>query len=410
MRQSTSEKARIRRLREKYRKRTVVVGIILFIIGLAVGLFVGSRYLNNRTDLGPVVTPAQPAVTPTAAIEKSVPKSEARDEEEDFGFEDVEGLDEEDFDAEDSGAEENAFAGDSEDAGNAGEEEDASTIALEATPTPTATPEPTPEPTATPEPTPVVLAVVPFGESYTYTTEIKADGTVRTEADADAYETVSFTQTMKSYMLPADFAAAYGTVYKLKGNEAGAEFELTLNNYTGTTNIVPQNTMVFAFESESGETRELGYQLMNAYVGGDYGVSVPTNTPKLLYKRYQYSNTGEPMKYLVVSTFEGGVEKFIKFELEGAAPLATDVPKTYDSLKKGDKSEAVAELQTKLIELGYLEGSADGDFGSKTETAIKLAQGVFGLEETGVADNEFQQKLFAAQPASAETPAPETAN
>ena len=97
--------------------------------------------------------------------------------------------------------------------------------------------------------------------------------------------------------------------------------------------------------------------------------------------------------------------------LADAEALSTDLVKVSAMLATAAyQRDEVVDLQKKLIELGRLSGKADGDFGSKTETAIKLAQGVFGLEETGVADNEFQQKLFAAQPASAETPAPETAN
>ena len=67
----------------------------------------------------------------------------------------------------------------------------------------------------------------------------------------------------------------------------------------------------------------------------------------------------------------------------------------YNTLQKGEKSDDVVRLQTSLIAQGYLEGKADGDFGSKTETAIKAAQKAFGLEETGVADNAFQQRLYS---------------
>jgi peptidoglycan hydrolase-like protein with peptidoglycan-binding domain len=38
--------------------------------------------------------------------------------------------------------------------------------------------------------------------------------------------------------------------------------------------------------------------------------------------------------------------------------------------------------------------TADGNCGQKTEEAIKSAQAAFGMEQTGIADNAFQQKLF----------------
>ena len=68
---------------------------------------------------------------------------------------------------------------------------------------------------------------------------------------------------------------------------------------------------------------------------------------------------------------------------------------TYPTLQKGDKSDAVLELQTRLYLLGFLEGDRDGDFGSKTQTAVKLFQSYVGMEVTGIADNETQKLLFS---------------
>lgn len=348
MRQVGSEKARIRRLREKYHKRILVVGVILFILGFVLGAFVGSKF-NARRAGDPVNTAVNAGPTPIA-IER--------------GDSDAIAFEEDDFEE-------------------------------EATPEPTATPQPTPEPTPTPEPKPTTLAIVPFGESYTYTSEVKADGTARMTADSDPYETITFTQCMKSYMLPADFTEKYSKTYKLKGNEAGAEFELTVNDYSGSTTIMPQQTMKFSFQSENGEATELGYQLMDAYVSGNYDVTLPTNTPKLFYKRYQFSNTSAPMKYMVVNTYTDGIENIILFELEGEQPVVTDAPKQYKELKKGDKGDEVVDLQKKLIELGRLSGKADGDFGSKTETAIMELQEAYGMDATGVATNEFLQQIYA---------------
>lgn len=66
--------------------------------------------------------------------------------------------------------------------------------------------------------------------------------------------------------------------------------------------------------------------------------------------------------------------------LLGAAALA-------EPLKRGDKGDAVMALQVKLIEHNYLADGADGDFGGKTEKAIKQVQADAGLQETGVADD-----------------------
>ncbi|MBR2798886.1 MAG: peptidoglycan-binding protein, partial [Clostridia bacterium] len=79
---------------------------------------------------------------------------------------------------------------------------------------------------------------------------------------------------------------------------------------------------------------------------------------------------------------------------------STDVPENeagsiqFPALKKGAKGEAVIRIQIALIEKGYLSGKADGDYGQMTEDAVKQMQIKYGMEATGVADEEFQKKLY----------------
>ena len=369
MRQSSSERARMRRIRGHYRKMIVIAVIIALILGCVGGVVLDRMVLNGKDIpfLSALTAKRDPAaqVTPT-------PAPDAQPDEGGEGKDD-----------------ENAIQ-----LGALGPGADALS---DVTPEPEVeTPEPsaTVEPTATPVPAPVDLAVVPFGESYTYTTQVKADGMARMEATDEPYETISLTQTMVNYMLPADFADKYASQYKLSGDEAGAGFELVLNDYTGDLTIIPQNVIKLALESESGDV-ELGFQLMDAEISGNYGIKIDTNKPKVLYKRYRYSNAGEEMKYLVVTTYNDGVPGRILFELESDVVPEPSPSVVYNTLQKGEKSDDVVRLQTSLIAQGYLEGKADGDFGSKTETAIKAAQKAFGLEETGVADNAFQQRLYS---------------
>lgn len=56
-------------------------------------------------------------------------------------------------------------------------------------------------------------------------------------------------------------------------------------------------------------------------------------------------------------------------------------------------SNVIFGVQTKLIELAYLTGVADGVLGPATETAILEFQQVHGLEATGVADPETRELL-----------------
>lgn len=57
-------------------------------------------------------------------------------------------------------------------------------------------------------------------------------------------------------------------------------------------------------------------------------------------------------------------------------------------LKKGMKGDDVAELQTLLTQLGFLNDKIDGDFGSKTEAAVKEFQKAHEL----TADGEYGEK------------------
>ena len=53
-------------------------------------------------------------------------------------------------------------------------------------------------------------------------------------------------------------------------------------------------------------------------------------------------------------------------------------------LKKGSSGLAVKQLQQALSDLGYHPGAADGQFGSKTEAAVKAFQGDHDIVVDGI--------------------------
>lgn len=63
-------------------------------------------------------------------------------------------------------------------------------------------------------------------------------------------------------------------------------------------------------------------------------------------------------------------------------------------MKKGSTGSKVEEIQQRLIELGFLNGGADGIFGSGTEGAVKSFQDDRGLEVTGIVDEETYAELY----------------
>ena len=79
------------------------------------------------------------------------------------------------------------------------------------------------------------------------------------------------------------------------------------------------------------------------------------------------------------------------------------------TLYNGSTGEEVRALQQALIDLGYLEGSADGIFGNKTENAVRRFQSKNGMTSDGLAGKRTRAALEAARSGkkapAAETPA-----
>ena len=77
-------------------------------------------------------------------------------------------------------------------------------------------------------------------------------------------------------------------------------------------------------------------------------------------------------------------------------PSTVQTTNSYSTLVRGDSGEAVRALQRRLQELGYLNGSADGQFGAMTERAVKAFQASLGLTQSGVASSSLQERLYSA--------------
>lgn len=71
------------------------------------------------------------------------------------------------------------------------------------------------------------------------------------------------------------------------------------------------------------------------------------------------------------------------------------VPHNSPILQKGDRGDAVKELQCRLIELGYAlpRYGADGIFGTETQTAVRLFQRVAGCAVDGIVGPETRKAL-----------------
>ena len=77
------------------------------------------------------------------------------------------------------------------------------------------------------------------------------------------------------------------------------------------------------------------------------------------------------------------------------AAVKAEEPLVTMLFSNGDYSDDVAKIQDRLITLGYLNGNADGEYGTSTETAVMGFQSNNELEVTGIVEKTTYDKLFS---------------
>lgn len=89
-------------------------------------------------------------------------------------------------------------------------------------------------------------------------------------------------------------------------------------------------------------------------------------------------------------------DKPVWFDLNKRIPIELPEDIVLVTLQKGDKNDDVRNMQAMLVEMGYLNGTPDGDFGGKTEAAVKAYQEAMGIEATGIADEATLRLILTA--------------
>ena len=99
-------------------------------------------------------------------------------------------------------------------------------------------------------------------------------------------------------------------------------------------------------------------------------------------------------------TATGTADQATQRVLYGGSAPASDLLNS--SYANGSKGESVSRIQTRLLALGYLSksSSVDGDYGSKTQNAVKLFQSCNGLTASGTADSDTLKKMYSASATS----------
>ncbi len=106
------------------------------------------------------------------------------------------------------------------------------------------------------------------------------------------------------------------------------------------------------------------------------------------------------------TTFTHWARLAIDYNAPADAPNPEPKPDTRRTLRRGMSGEDVADLQRKLIALGYDVGSygADGIFGAKTQEAVRKFQRDNGLAVDGIVGRATWAKLDELEPGDEEEP------
>lgn len=126
--------------------------------------------------------------------------------------------------------------------------------------------------------------------------------------------------------------------------------------------------------------------------------------PTINWDNFDGMNTATPAADATTTPRPGVIAVVTKAPTATPDPnQPTDTP-TPLSLQNGMSGDQVRSLQKRLKELGYLNGSADGDFGPATEQAVRWFQEVNGLTVDGKAGRNTMAKLNSSSAKKAPEP------
>lgn len=165
----------------------------------------------------------------------------------------------------------------------------------------------------------------------------------------------------------------------------------TINMTPATYPPITRENVVLIREGVSGDqvTRlqnrltQLGYYVANAN-----GVCKVDDVAAI--KAFQEKNG---LKADGVAGYDTQLKLYSQAALTYTGALTGGTVESFTTLRKGMKGEAVAAMQRRLIELGYLTGAADGKFGVQTYRALQAFQRANGLDVDGIAGAKTLARL-----------------
>lgn len=155
---------------------------------------------------------------------------------------------------------------------------------------------------------------------------------------------------------------------------------------------------------------ELGYPI--AQPSGQYDEET-VRAVALFYVEYGLEPNGIAVVSLQKELFSENARRYSGAESTSTgqaqeAPGTDSAQQSLTTLSEGNIGTLVTRLQERLIELGYLTGTASGTYDARTTEAVKAFQASIGVEQTGIASSELQTQLLSFNaPQSGATAEPE---
>jgi GH24 family phage-related lysozyme (muramidase) len=127
--------------------------------------------------------------------------------------------------------------------------------------------------------------------------------------------------------------------------------------------------------------------------------------PAWVWRKYNGSNPHDKHTHISVKSDKAHYDSTAPWDLgvpvtTQPVTIPTPEPKPRQTLKKGMTGGDVPVLQLRLKELGYYSGLVDGDFGPKTEAALKAFQTKAKLKADGIAGPLTWQTLGGSPPSN----------
>ena len=175
-----------------------------------------------------------------------------------------------------------------------------------------------------------------------------------------------------------------------------------------TSTATPQtNAAALTVGSTGDEVRKMQNRLkergyLKGSADGDFGAAT-----EAAVKSFQAQNglavDGKAGTATLNKLYSANAKKAPANVTNTSKPTATP----FTSFKHGDTGAEIKRMQTRLKELGYLNGKADGDFGDATEAAVRYFQQRNNLTVDGKAGQKTLDKLYSSSAKAAKaTPTP----